>query len=88
MKLNPGYLVIAIIALLLVISWRRNRHAEVSAPAGRWQRTDEVFKDPSTDRVIRVYIDPVDGSRHFVPERPSGGGPPEEVPGRGSNGSG
>jgi hypothetical protein len=84
---NPGYLVVALIAILLVISWRRRRHGEASVPAARWQRTDEVFKDPSTDRIMRVYVDPADGSRHHVPESRPVGGPPEERPGPGDNGS-
>lgn len=66
---NPGYLVIAVIAVLLAFSWRRARHGESSVPAARWRRTDEVFKDPSTGRIIRVYVDPADGSRHYIPEQ-------------------
>jgi hypothetical protein len=30
--LNPGYLVVAVIAVLLVISWRRRRHGEAKGP--------------------------------------------------------
>lgn len=42
-------------------------------PAGNWQRTDELFRDPSSGRLMRVWIDPADGTRHYVPDA---GGPP------------
>jgi hypothetical protein len=35
---NPGYLVIAVIALLLVFSWRRRRHGEAKGPGGNGSR--------------------------------------------------
>ncbi|HYT29886.1 MAG TPA: hypothetical protein VEN82_03850 [Actinomycetota bacterium] len=41
-----------------------------------WRATDEVFRDPSTERVMRVCVDPADGSRHYVPERTGGAPPP------------
>jgi hypothetical protein len=31
--------------------------------------TDERFRDPSTRAIMRVWIDPADQSRHYVPER-------------------
>jgi membrane protein implicated in regulation of membrane protease activity len=31
----------------------------------RFQRTDEVFHDPSTGRVTRVHVDPAKGERRY-----------------------
>ena len=45
------------------------RHAESVTPAEGWRRTEEAFVDPTTNRRMRVWIDPVDGSRHYVEER-------------------
>ena len=42
------------------------RHGESSRPHADWTPTDEVFHDPSTDRVMRVWIDRA-GQRHYVP---------------------
>jgi hypothetical protein len=61
--------VIAVIAVLLVVSWNVGRHGERRTPERHWRQTDEVFRDPSTDRLMRVWEDPVDGSRHYIPER-------------------
>jgi hypothetical protein len=30
--------------------------------------TAERFRDPSTKKIMRVWIDPADGSRHYVPD--------------------
>ena len=62
---------IAVIVLVVffVLSLALRRHGEADVPAEHWQRTDEVFRDPSTDRIMRVWVDPTDGSRHYVPER-------------------
>jgi Domain of unknown function (DUF1707) len=47
---------------------QRRGHAQVSRPAAGWIPTDERFRDPTTGAVIRVWIDPADHSRHYVPE--------------------
>ena len=47
---------------------RRRGHAQAAAPAAGWIPTDERFRDPTTRAVIRVWIDPADQSRHYVPE--------------------
>ncbi len=47
---------------------RRGRHAEADAADPTWRPTRERFVDPSTDRVMRVWIDPADQRRHYVPE--------------------
>ena len=47
--------------------WGR-RHAEADRPEPTWLPTTERFVDPSTDRVMRVWVEPGDGSRHYVAE--------------------
>jgi DUF1707 SHOCT-like domain len=44
----------------------RRGHAESTRPAPGWQRTGERFRDPSSGLVMRVWVDPADGSRHYV----------------------
>jgi hypothetical protein len=52
-----------------VVGWvNLRRHGEASVPAGNWTRTEEVFRDPSSGRLMRVWLDPADGTRHYVPE--------------------
>lgn len=61
-------------AIVVIAVWgyiRLGRHGESVVPAAGWQRTAESFRDPSSGRLMRVWIDPVDGSRHYVAE----GGP-------------
>jgi hypothetical protein len=41
------------------------RHGEADRIEPHWIATAEVFRDPSTGRVMRVWIDPTDGSRHY-----------------------
>ncbi|WP_214404701.1 DUF1707 SHOCT-like domain-containing protein [Pseudonocardia lacus] len=43
----------------------RTRHGEVVRVEQHWVATGEVFRDPSTGRVMRVWVDPTDGSRHY-----------------------
>ncbi len=59
---------LVVLAVLFVISMRLRRHGESLVPAGDWQRTDEVFIDPATERRMRVWVDPHDGKRHYVPD--------------------
>jgi len=47
---------------------RRRGHAHADQPAAGWIPTNERFRDPSTSTVMRVWIDPADQSRHYVPE--------------------
>jgi hypothetical protein len=63
------YVVVGLAVLIaIVMSFFVRRHGESSVPADGWQRTDEVFVDPSTGRRMRVWLDPGDGSRHYVAE--------------------
>ena len=64
------YVVIGLAVLVAIgLSFFVRRHAESDLPADGWQRTDEVFVDPTTNRRMRVWVDPVDGARHYVGER-------------------
>ncbi|HKA97361.1 MAG TPA: DUF1707 domain-containing protein [Streptosporangiaceae bacterium] len=47
---------------------QRRRHAQRSEPDAAWVPTPERFRDPSTRTIMRVWIDPADLSRHYVPE--------------------
>lgn len=47
---------------------RRRGHGEREAAQPGWRPTPERFHDPTTNRVIRVWLDPVDGTRHYVAE--------------------
>jgi hypothetical protein len=47
---------------------QRRRHAQRTQPAPGWVPTPERFRDPSTGAITRVWIDPADLSRHYVPE--------------------
>jgi hypothetical protein len=48
--------------------WRRRGHGEADRPEPGWVPTKERFLDPSTQRVMRVWLD-AGGSRHYVAER-------------------
>lgn len=44
----------------------RRRHGEAARPEPGWVPTRERFRDPGSERLMRVWIDPVDGSRHYL----------------------
>ncbi len=46
------------------------RHGESDRVQPHWVATDEVFRDPVSGRVMRVWIDPTDGTRHYAPAAP------------------
>jgi DUF1707 SHOCT-like domain len=46
----------------------RRGHAHADRPAAGWIPTDERFRDPTSRTVMRVWVDPADQSRHYVPE--------------------
>jgi hypothetical protein len=69
-----GQSVVLILALVgvavvvaVIISLFVRRHGESDAPEPGWTPTNEVFKDPGTDRLMRVWVDRV-GERHYVPD--------------------
>ena len=47
---------------------RGRRHAQTPTPGSGWLPTSERFRDPATGKIMRVWIDPADQSRHYVPE--------------------
>jgi Domain of unknown function (DUF1707) len=46
----------------------RGRHAQTRNPEPGWVPTAERFRDPSSGVIMRVWIDPSDESRHYVPD--------------------
>ncbi len=46
----------------------RRGHGHATRPRPGWLPTDERFRDPTTKVVTRVWIDPADQSRHYIPE--------------------
>ena len=46
----------------------RGRHAQARKPEPGWVPTAERFRDPSSGVIMRVWIDPSDESRHYVPD--------------------
>jgi hypothetical protein len=46
--------------------WGRG-HGDADKPAPDWQPTGERFRDPKSNRVMRVWLDP-GGGRHYVPD--------------------
>lgn len=62
------YLVIVVVLICFAIgSFFVRRHGESARAQPGWQQTDEVFKDPSSGRTMRVWLDEA-GDRHYVPE--------------------
>lgn len=47
---------------------RRRGHGEGAGIQPHWVATEEVFRDPVTAVVMRVWVDPTDGSRHYAPD--------------------
>lgn len=64
-----GVLILVVLVAVAIVGWvRLRRHGESPVVAPGWRSTEESFRDPSTGRIMRVWIDPADGSRHYVPE--------------------
>ena len=62
-------IIVLVIVGLVVYSLFLKRHGEKVGPQAGWVPTDEVFRDPSTDRLMRVWVDPASGARNYVAER-------------------
>ena len=72
--------VVILIAVLIEVSRYRSQHAELhnaapgpgggedQPPGQPFQRTDEVFVDPTSQRLMRVYMDPRTGERRYFAE--------------------
>ena len=66
-----GLVILAVVVAVAVVGWLRlRRHGQSEHPAATWRPTDESFRDPSSGALMRVWIDPVDGTRHYVPDSP------------------
>jgi hypothetical protein len=65
-------LIVLVVIGCLIASFFVRRHGEDDKPQPDWRRTDEVFNDPSTGRVMRVWLD-AKGERRYIAEanRPS-----------------
>ena len=71
-----GVLLVAAVLVAAGMSLFVRRHGESPAPESGWVPTGEVFKDPVTDRLMRVWSDR-SGQRHYLPETHDLGGPLE-----------
>jgi hypothetical protein len=60
-------IVLVVLVVCFVLSIALRRHGESDKPNPDWTRTEELFNDPSTNRVMRVWLD-AKGERHYVPE--------------------
>jgi len=60
-------IVLLVLVICAVLSITLRRHGESEKPNPDWKRTEELFNDPSTNRVMRVWLD-TSGERHYVPE--------------------
>jgi hypothetical protein len=56
-----------VLIVILVVSLFVKRHGESATAHPDWSETDERFRDPSTGRLMRVWLDS-SGTRHYVPE--------------------
>jgi hypothetical protein len=64
------YVVVGVAILVAVVmSFFVRRHGESAVPADGWQRTEEVFVDPTSGRRMRVWVDPSGGERRYVEDR-------------------
>lgn len=50
---------------------RVRRHAQTAAARPGWLPTSERFRDPTSGTIMRVWLDPADQSRHYVPDTAS-----------------
>jgi hypothetical protein len=63
-----GVVVIAAVIVAAAMSLFLRRHGESPGPQPGWVPTDEVFRDPASNRLMRVWADAT-GERHYLPER-------------------
>ena len=59
--------IVGLLVVLAVVSFFVRRHAETDVPQPDWTPTGELFRDPSTARLMRVWLD-TRGGRHYVTE--------------------
>jgi uncharacterized protein DUF1707 len=56
------------VGIVLAAEYSDEAIVAVAVPGPGWTPTAERFRDPSTKKIMRVWIDPADGSRHYVPD--------------------
>jgi hypothetical protein len=63
--------VVGLIAIAIwgFFRWDRRYHGAVG-PSEQFQATGETFRDPTTQRMMRVYSNPATGERQYREERP------------------
>lgn len=59
--------VLAMIAIVTYFIWDRRRYRG-GGKGGNYQRTGEVFRDPSSGKLTRVWEDPATGRREYREE--------------------
>lgn len=68
--IGPPAIAWVIVGSLLVVGTllERVRYKRLAdhAPDGRFERTTERFRDPTTGQVVDVYVDPKTGERAYV----------------------
>jgi len=62
-----GPVILVVLIGFGVASFFVRRRGESNRPRPGWQQTNELFKDPSTNRAMRVWVDD-SGTRHYVRE--------------------
>ena len=60
-------LIVGGLIVLLIVSLFVRRHGESPTAHPDWSPTEERFRDPSTGRLMRVWLDH-QGTRHYVPD--------------------
>lgn len=55
------------VLVAVVMSIFVRRHGEAAGPEAGWSPTAEVFRDPGSERLMRVWVDP-GGGRHYLPD--------------------
>jgi hypothetical protein len=63
-----GIIIFGGFVTLFIVSLTRRRHGESDVTVPGWTSTTEVFKDPTTRRLMRVWLD-AQGERHYVAEK-------------------
>ncbi len=75
---GPGMLPLVVLPALLVIGLLCERFLYKpildTPPGAGWQRTQERFRDPKSDRVVVVFYNPRTGERRYVAETPASDG--------------
>lgn len=57
-----------VVLFVVLFKLRQKPIVEARVPGEDWQRTDELVHDSVTGRTLRIWIDPVDGTKYTVAE--------------------